>query len=107
MSRPVDAVDVHFAVSGGAADGLGHVLRCAAIAREARDAGWTVAFSLHGDAHARARLEHELPHGAIETWSPSARAGRSGTRVIRSWTGLPAPVDRWSSTGSTAWTPPI
>ncbi len=58
--------DLLFAVSGGSADGLGHVMRCATIALEAQRRGLQVGFHLRGDDGALRVLEEQLPGVAIE-----------------------------------------
>ena len=61
-------VGLGFAIAGGARLGLGHVMRCAAIAREALSWGWSVEARIAGDASAH------------ETWQ-----GASGGTLARGW----------------------
>ncbi len=70
MSGPLS---IRFAVSGGSATGLGHIMRCAAIASDARKRGLQVAFSLDGDEPAERTLRREVPDVQIDPW-PDARA---------------------------------
>jgi spore coat polysaccharide biosynthesis predicted glycosyltransferase SpsG len=72
--------DLRCVVSGGPAEGLGHAMRAAALAAEARRRGLGVAFAVAGDA-ARAAVARELPGVPIEAWTGAAP---------------PAPVARWS-----------
>ena len=70
---------IAFFASGGGRDGLGHVLRCAALAREALEVGLPVDFSLAGDAAARRVLQGELPELSIGSW----RDGRGPRADVR------------------------
>lgn len=59
--------------SGGARDGLGHVTRCAEVARAALELGARLAFSLAGDETARRLLERAFAGRGdvcIEAWRP-------------------------------------
>ncbi len=65
MSHPLQIL---FAVSGGSDTGMGHVMRCIALAREAHARGHRVCFALDGDAPARTAITRALPDARVEPW---------------------------------------
>jgi len=72
--RPPNARGIEFILAGGAGVGLGHVVRCAAIAVEARTRGWDVRAFLDGDHAARATwkaLSGEAIEGGSQDWQAS------------------------------------
>jgi spore coat polysaccharide biosynthesis predicted glycosyltransferase SpsG len=78
-------VRIRFLVSGGAGLGLGHVMRTAVLAAEARRQGHGVTLVVRGDAAAHAALAAELPGAPIEAWSePAAAVSTHGAIIIDS-----------------------
>ncbi len=68
-------------VSGGHREGLGHVLRGAALAQDARSLGVSVGFALEGDAAAGQVAQAEMPFLEITPWSEAmSRAKTSPPR---------------------------
>lgn len=65
----IGAVDLLLAAEGGAEHGLGHVMRCAALAIEARNRGLRIAIALRGDAAARDVLASESLAAAVRPWT--------------------------------------
>ncbi len=59
---------IRFLVTGGAGWGLGHVMRTAVLAGEARERGYDVRVALRGDAAARTALSVELPDTTPCCW---------------------------------------
>jgi len=78
-------VRIRFLVSGGAGLGLGHVMRTAVLAAEARRQGHGVTLVVRGDAAAHAALAAEVPGAPIESWGEAAAAvSTSGAIIIDS-----------------------
>lgn len=75
-------VDLRFAVSGGRATGLGHVMRCATLAREARSRGLSVDFALAGDELAVRALEEALPGVAVGPWRDGEDAAEGAAALV-------------------------
>jgi spore coat polysaccharide biosynthesis predicted glycosyltransferase SpsG len=75
-------VRIRFLVSGGAGSGLGHVMRTAVVAAEARRQGHGVTMVVRGDAAARAALASELPGAPIETWQEATSAVSTGGPIL-------------------------
>lgn len=75
-------VDVRFVVSGGSEAGLGHVMRCATIAAEARARGLRVGFALRGDDAAACALARELPGVDLVPWSDPPSALRDARAIV-------------------------
>src|SRR6185437_15449970 len=73
---------IRFLVSGGAGVGLGHVMRVAALADEARRHGHGVTVVVRGDSAARAALAAELPGAAIEQWQKPEDAVSQASAVV-------------------------
>ncbi len=112
------AYDLRFVTSGGAAEGIGHLARCAEIAREARARGLRVELAVRGDTSVRSvlgdlpvvdwtapsRLAADTRWLAFDTKQPIdselRRARRAGTRSLvldrldhlerADWTVIPA-----------------
>ena len=81
-SRRRRAVRIRFLVSGGAGLGLGHVMRTAVLAAEARRQGHGVTLVVRGDASARAALAAELPGAPVESWRAPDDAVHAGGAVV-------------------------
>jgi spore coat polysaccharide biosynthesis predicted glycosyltransferase SpsG len=81
-SRRRRAVRIRFLVSGGARVGLGHVMRTAVLAAEARRQGHGVTMVVRGDAAAHAALAAELPGAPMETWRDPAVAVSTGGPIL-------------------------
>jgi spore coat polysaccharide biosynthesis predicted glycosyltransferase SpsG len=78
-------VRIRFLVSGGADVGLGHVMRTAVLAAEARRQGHGVTVVVRGDAAAHSALAAELPGAPIEPWHDAGSAvSPAGAIVIDS-----------------------
>lgn len=76
-------LDLLLVASGGAGVGLGHVMRSAEIAREARSRGLRCAVALRGDAAAREALAKALPGLDAGDWhGPTDVAGRAPWTVF-------------------------
>jgi spore coat polysaccharide biosynthesis predicted glycosyltransferase SpsG len=75
-------VRIRFLVSGGARLGLGHVMRTAVLAAEARRQGHGVTMVVRGDAAAHAALAAELPGARIESWREPASAVSAGGAIL-------------------------
>ena len=73
---------LRFAVSGGSGVGLGHVMRCAAIAADARARGLRVTFALDGDEHAEEALRGEIPGAHVEAWKEARDLARPTDWVV-------------------------
>ena len=56
------------AASGGAEQGLGHVLRAASLAREALSRGIAVSFHIAGDDGVRCLAAKEAPEASLLAW---------------------------------------
>lgn len=80
-AEPAARLDVRFVVSGGSEIGLGHVMRCATIATEARARGLRVGFALRGDERAACALAHDLPGIELADWHDAAAVVRD-TRAL-------------------------
>jgi UDP-2,4-diacetamido-2,4,6-trideoxy-beta-L-altropyranose hydrolase len=78
----MSAPRIRFVVSGGARQGLGHVMRCAVIAGEAMRRGHRVSFALRGDSAAARALEAELPRGAVSSWTGATDAVADADGVV-------------------------
>ncbi|MBN2374036.1 hypothetical protein JXL19_09645 [bacterium] len=61
--------DIVFAISAGAEYGLGHLMRCAVLAREAKRQGMDICFLLKGDDTANTILKKESPNVEILEWN--------------------------------------
>jgi spore coat polysaccharide biosynthesis predicted glycosyltransferase SpsG len=81
-SRRSHALRIRFLVSGGARLGLGHVMRTAVLAAEARRQGHGVTMVVRGDAAAHAALAAELPGAPIESWREPAAAVSAGGPIL-------------------------
>lgn len=71
-----DAPSIDFLVAGGSGIGLGHIVRCASIAKFALDRGWRVRAFLEGCPQGRARwqaLTGRAPEGSPAMWAVPAR----------------------------------
>ena len=73
---------IRFLVSGGAGVGLGHVMRTAVLAAEARRQGHGITLVVRGDASAHAALAAELPGAPVEPWREAAAAVSTGGVVV-------------------------
>lgn len=62
------APQLRLAASAGHALGMGHALRCVALAGEARRRGWSVELALRADEPARAAVAAELGSVALRAW---------------------------------------
>ena len=82
---------IDFVSTGGARAGLGHVMRCATLANEARRRGWQVRVFLSGD-EVVTRIWSErtgaAPDGGQKDWHPSDR-----TPIVA--LDFPEPKDDW------------
>jgi UDP-2,4-diacetamido-2,4,6-trideoxy-beta-L-altropyranose hydrolase len=81
-SRRKRAVHIRFLVSGGASLGLGHVMRTAVLAAEARRLGHGITIVVRGDAAAHAALAAELPGALIEPWGEPSAAVSTGAAIV-------------------------
>jgi len=75
-------VRIRFLVSGGAGLGLGHVMRTAVLAAEARRQGHGITLVVRGDASAHAALAAELPGAPVESWREPDSAVSTGSAVL-------------------------
>lgn len=76
------APDLQFVVSGGSREGLGHLMRCAALAWEAHARGLRIGFALRGDARAREVLAAELPWAPVHAWRGPEDVAEGGRWVV-------------------------
>ncbi|HVP29116.1 MAG TPA: hypothetical protein VMW35_08135 [Myxococcota bacterium] len=80
MTGPVDLL---LAAEGGSEHGLGHVMRCAALASDARARGLRVGIALRGDEGARAALAAESLTSLVRPWSsPLVTRGAAGAVIF-------------------------
>jgi UDP-2,4-diacetamido-2,4,6-trideoxy-beta-L-altropyranose hydrolase len=63
------AKDMVFVISAGSQYGMGHLMRCAVLARECIRRGMTVGFIMRGDASANIVLNKEVPFVDVIDWS--------------------------------------
>ena len=75
-------MQIRFAVAGGRGVGLGHVMRCAAIAAEAEARGHSVRFVLRGDAAAALALGAELQDVELEPWTTPMQTASAGDWLV-------------------------
>ena len=87
-SRRSRGARIRFLVEGGSGIGLGHVVRTAVLAAEARRQGHPVTVALRGDPAAYAALAAELPGVAIDPWIDAESAVSTGGPVVIDSPGL-------------------
>lgn len=61
--------DIVFVISAGSKYGMGHLMRCAVVARECIRRGMTVGFIMRGDTSANIVLNKEVPSVAVIDWN--------------------------------------